>query len=132
MRRQLLLTIAILFLASAGVAEDGLTIAAKAMPPQLVNQAQDIYRAACATVQQEFGRAYPLNPKVVLVLGAEVDGVLRDKNEVRLRKWDRYLFAQGVIILAFGELMPREQKLTMAKRAVNWADATVSVQQMQK
>jgi hypothetical protein len=132
MPRQLVLSIAILLATTAGAAQDSLTILAKAKPPQLVEEAREIYLAACAIVQQEFGRTHPLSPKVTLVLGAEKDGVLREKGEVRLRKWDRYLFAQGVVILAFGELMPSEERLTMAKRAVSWADTTISVQQMEK
>jgi hypothetical protein len=132
MPRRWALSIVILFLAAAGAAQDGLTIPMKAEPLQMAEEAREIYLAACATVQQEFGRTHPLSPKVTLVLGAEKDGVLTQKGEVQLRKWDRYLFAQGVVILAFGELMPTEEKLTMAKRAVSWAGATIGVQQMQK
>ena len=134
MARQLVLSIAIMLLVTYGVAQDGLTIQSKTKPkpPQLSEQAQNIYLSACATVQQEFGRSHPPRPEVTLVLGADVDGVSREKGEVRLRKWDRYLFAQGVIVLAFSELMPTEEKLAMAERAVNWADATVNIQQLRK
>jgi len=132
MARQLVLSIATLLFATAAVTQDGLTIPTKAKSPQLAEQAHEIYLAACATVQQEFGRPHPPRPKVTLVLGADVDGVLREKGEVRLRKWDRHLFAQGVVVLAFGELMPTEEKLTMAERAVSWADATVNVRQLRK
>ncbi len=132
MPRQLVHSIAILLLATAGVAQDGLTIPVKTKSPQLVGEAQEIYLAACATVQQEFGRTHPLRTKVSLVLGAEKDGVFTEKGEVRLRKWNRYLFAEGVVILAFDDLMPSKEKLTMAKRAVSWADATINIQQLQK
>ena len=101
-------------------------------PPQVKNEAQSIYLSACATVQQQYKQSRPPSPKVTLVLGADRNGVLLTKNEVRLRKWDPYLFAQGVIILAFDELMPAQEKLAMARRAVNWAGATVSLQQLQK
>jgi hypothetical protein len=132
MARHFVLPIATVLLATAGLAQDGLTIAAKTKPPQLTEEAHQLYLSACASVQQEFGRSHPPRPKVTLVLGADVDGVVREKGEVRLRKWDRYLFAQGVVILAFGELMPMEERLTMAERAVTWADATVNVKQLRK
>jgi hypothetical protein len=132
MARPLVLPIAILLLVTAGVAQDGLTISAKAKPPQLMEEAHELYLSACATVQHEFGRSQPPRPKVTLVLGADEDGVLRGKGEVRLRKWDRYLFAQGVVVLAFDQLMPTEEKLTMAEHAVSWADATVDVKQLRK
>jgi hypothetical protein len=36
-----------------------------------------------------------LRSPVTLVLGANKDGVLFEKREIRLIKWDRYLFAPG-------------------------------------
>jgi len=132
MQKQFLFSTAILLLATAGAAQESLTIPMKAKSPQLTEEAREIYYSACATVQHEFGQTQLPNPRITLVLGADSDGVLRDKGEIRLRKWDRHLFAQGVVILAFGELMPVAQKLTMAKRAVSWADATLSVRQLEK
>ena len=123
---------AILLLATAGVAQDSLTLPTSGKPPDLAEQAREIYFTACKTVQQEFGRTYLLRPRVTLILGAQKNGVWRDTGEIRLRTWDRYLFAQGVVILAFGELMPTEQKITMAQRAVSWADATINVRQLKR
>lgn len=132
MTKQFVFSTAILLLATAGAAQEGLKIPANGNPSQLAEQAREVYLAACATVQQEFGHPGPLRPKVTLILGGAQDGVWRDTGEIRLRKWNRDLFAQGVVILAFGELMPSEQKLAMAKRAVSWADATIGVRQLQK
>jgi hypothetical protein len=131
MARQLVYSLAILLLAGRAVAQDGLALPPKT-PPKLEEEARSIYVAACSTVQQEFGHTHTLNPKVTLVLGAQKDGVLWAKNEVHLRKWDRSLFAQGVVILAFGELLPDDERLAIAKRALNWADSTVSVQQLRR
>jgi hypothetical protein len=52
--------------------------------------------------------------------------------EIRLRKWNRYLFAQGVVWLAFEDLMPTQHRQTIAKRAVTWADSTVEVERLEK
>ena len=52
--------------------------------------------------------------------------------EIRLTKWDRYAFAHGVVWLAFVDLMPSQQRLAIAKQVVNWADATVDVEQLRK
>jgi hypothetical protein len=49
-----------------------------------------------------------------------------------LTKWDPYAFAEGVIWLAFDDLMPSQQRLTIAKRIVNWVDATVDIEQPRK
>jgi len=51
---------------------------------------------------------------------------------VRLTKWDRHAFAQGVVLFAFEDLMPVEQRLMLAKRAVIWADSTVDVERLAK
>ncbi|HEU0046138.1 MAG TPA: hypothetical protein VFQ43_00870, partial [Nitrososphaera sp.] len=85
-------------------------------------------------VQREFGSSHDLRPRVTLVLGVEKhgEGVDVDSREIRLVKWNRYMFAQGVVILAFEELMPKTQVLLVPKRAVAWSDATVDVGQIAK
>ena len=55
-----------------------------------------------------------------------------DAGQVLLIKWDRDLFAQGVVVLAFEDLMTVERRVRIAKRAVNWTDATVEVAKMAK
>jgi hypothetical protein len=132
MSKELALSIAILLMANCGAAQENLTLPLKTMPQQQATEARSVYVAACAAVQQEFRQTRMLSPKVTVVLGAEKDGLMWDKREVRLRKWDRYLFAQGVVMLAFDDLMPGEEATAMAKRALNWADATVNVQQLQR
>jgi hypothetical protein len=124
MRKQLGLASVVLLLATACVAQDGLAIQVKGKQ-RLPEEAQEIYLSAC-------GQSRPRSPKVTLVLGAEQDGVMRATSEIRLRKWNRHLFAQGVVIPAFSDLMSTQQELTLAKRAVGWADAMMTVQQLHK
>jgi hypothetical protein len=52
--------------------------------------------------------------------------------EIRLTQWNPYAFAQGVVWLAFEDLMPSHQTLTIAKRAVTWADSTVEIERLAK
>jgi hypothetical protein len=85
-----------------------------------------------------FGRStgvefrHPLHPQVRLVLGADKNEIWFAGREIRLTKWDRYAFAQGVVWLAFEDLMPSQQRLTIAKRAVTWADSTVEIERLAK
>jgi hypothetical protein len=60
-------------------------------------------------------------------LGADKHVLSFDEREIRLTKWDRRAFAQGVVMFAFEDLMPVEQRLMLAKRAVIWADSTVDI-----
>ena len=55
-----------------------------------------------------------------------------DRREIHLTKWDPNLFAQGVVIFAFEELLPTEQRRLLAKRAVTWADSTVELDHFRK
>jgi hypothetical protein len=91
-----------------------------------------IYLSACAAVQREFGGDRTVRPRVALVLGSDKNGVNPSAGEVVLVKWDRGLFAQGVVVLAFQDLMTVDRRLRIAKRALNWTDATVEVAQMAK
>lgn len=105
MRNSLASTIAVLFLAAAAMAQDGLIIPAS-VKPQVRTTAKKIYLAACAAVEREFGATRSLDPRVVLVLGGKKDDVVWKQGEIRMRDWDPNLFAQGVIALAYRQLMP--------------------------
>jgi hypothetical protein len=119
--------VAVLILTLASAAQEGLTIRNEANQKWPSAEAGKVYLSACAAVQREFGINRELRPRITLVLGANKEGVDFDHREIRLAKWDQFLFAQGVVWLAFEELMPKNQMLTVAKRAVTWADSTVDL-----
>jgi len=130
----LALVAALLFLATVSAAQDGLAVRNDANLPWPSAEAAKVYLSACAVVQREFGATRELRPRVTLVLGTNKDyqGLYFKSREIRLAKWDPYMFAQGVVWLAFEELMPQEQLLLVSKRAVAWADATVAMDQIAK
>ncbi len=94
-------------------------------------RAPKIYLSACSVVQREFGRNYLVTPRVTLVLGAAKNEVGFDEREIRLTKWDRNLFAQGVVMLASEDVI-RDRRTAMAQRAVTWVDATVDIEGLAK
>ena len=116
MYKRLGLTIAVLFIATAALAKDKLVVSAR-VDPQVREQASKIYIAACTTVEREFGATPLLRPRIVLVLGAEKNRLDWEQGEIRLREWDSYLFTQGVIVLAYRQLMLLHVGLS-AKRAL--------------
>ena len=95
-------------------------------------EAEKIYFSACSVVREEFNVKRPILPRIKLVLGAEKNEVGFDHREIRLTRWDPYLFAQGVVMLAFADLLPGDRKIAMTKRAMNWADATVEIERLAK
>ena len=125
-------TISVLALAAACLAQDGLTIDNKHKERVSAPEVEKIYSSACSVVQREFEIKHPLHPQVRLVLGADKNEIWFVGREIRLTKWNPYAFAQGVVWLAFEDLMPSQQRLTIAKRAVTWADSTVEIERLAK
>lgn len=132
MTNRLRFLIVVLISATACLAQEGLIVQSKGKQKWPAAEAQEIYLSACSVVQREFGSNRLVAPRVKLVLGASKNEVWSQEREIRLTKWDRYAFAQGVVWLAFMDLMPSQQRLAIAKQVVNWADATVDVEQLRK
>jgi len=126
------LAIAVAALAAACSAQEGLTIENKYKEKVPTPEAEKIYSSACSVVKREFELTHALHPQVRLVLGAEKNEVRFVEREIRLTKWDRYNFAQGVVWFAFVDLMPSQRRLTIAKLAVTWADSTVEIERLAK
>ena len=124
--------VSILALAAACLAQEGLTIRSKGKQKWPTEDAQKIYLSACSVVQREFGGNRSVAPQVILVLGADKNETWFQAREVRLKQWDGYSFAQGVVWLAFEDLMSSQQRLAIARRAVVWADSTVEIEQLAK
>jgi hypothetical protein len=122
----------VLALAGAGLAQDGLTIDNNHNEKASTPEAEKIYSSACSVVQREFGIRRPLHPQVRLVLGADKHEIWFAGREIRPTKWNGYAFAQGVVWLAFEDLMPSQQRLMIAKRVVTWDDSTVEIGRLAK
>jgi len=133
MTRLLKVAVVALTLTTACLAQEPLvTVTQNGKHKWAADEVDKIYLSACAAVQREFGGDHAVRPRVALVLGSDKNAVNFKAREVALVKWDRDLFAQGVVLLAFEDLMTVERRLRIAKRAVNWTDATVEVAQMAK
>lgn len=125
---RLIFAISVLMLSGACLAQDEVTVQVKgkkqAWPAEEV---QKLYFSACSVVQREYGQTRTPRPKFTLVLGVDKNELAFLDREIRLKKWDPFLFTQGVVLLAFEDLMSMDQRITIAKRAVGWSDATVDV-----
>jgi len=89
-----------------------------------------IYLSACKTVEQEFNRPDSVRPSLTLLLGTDTEGLYYPKREIQLKKWDKYEFAEGVVMLAVADLLPKDKKLTLARLAVIEAESTVEVSEL--
>lgn len=132
MNKRLRLEIVVLILTTACLAEEGLTVHSRGKQNWPAIEAEKIYLSACSAVQREFGSNRAIRPQVTIVLGADENMLLFAEREIKLTKWDRHLFAQGIVVFAFWDLMPIEQRRILANRAVDWADATVEIERVEK
>lgn len=93
-------------------------------------EAQALYLSACKVVEQEFARTDPILPRLTLVLGTGSDSVYYPKHEIQLKKWDKYQFAQGVVILAVSDMLPDDMAISLTRLAVVEAESTVGVDEL--
>ena len=121
------LTVIVLLLAVAGWGQNFLAVQAKGRQRWQADEVDKLYLSACQAVQMEFGEGRPVRPQITLILGAERDEAVVVKRELRLVKWDPYRFAEGVVIFAFEDLLTIDERLLVARRAVNLADSTTAV-----
>src|ERR1700730_14003206 len=95
-----------------------------------VSEAQTIYLSACKVVEQEFSRTDPVRPRLRLFVGSDADRVYYPKREIQLTKWDKFKFAQGVVILATDSLLPNDKKYSLSKLALVEAEGVVDVREL--
>jgi hypothetical protein len=95
-----------------------------------VSEATTIYLSACKVVEQEFSRTDPIRPRLRLFIGSDADRVYYPKREIQLTKWDKFKFAQGVVILATDSLLPNDKKYSLSKLALVEAEGVVDVREL--
>jgi hypothetical protein len=105
-----------------------------------MRKAESLYKSACAVVLHDFhNNIGELHPRFTVLIGAdrdEVQGLMVQSNKVRgdaelwMKKWSPTVFAQGVVVLAFDELLTADVINQLGSRAVRYSDATVNVTQV--
>jgi len=99
-------------------------------------EADRIYSSACELVARSIRPEKPprLEPKFVLVLGADADETVRDgtKSEVHLKKWNPAHFAEAVVLMATREILKREDVSHLTHDTLVAAGASVSVNELRR
>jgi hypothetical protein len=122
----------VLALTAGGWAQNLFAVQVRGKQRWPAREADKLYLSACSVVQREFGVAQPVRPQFTLVLGADNNQALLNRREIQLTKWNAYLFAEGVAIVAFEDLMSQDKMSAIARRAVNWADSTIEIKAITK
>lgn len=92
-------------------------------------EAEKIYKFAAQLVEAEFKPRQPVHPQFTLVLGYEKDQLDVNTSELRLRKWDRRMFTEGVILFGFEQMLPVDAKQRLVERALKESDSVLTVNQ---
>jgi hypothetical protein len=90
-------------------------------------EAEKIYLTVCQLLERQLDRSNEIRPRFKLILGGNHNVLNFRKREIRLEKWDRYRFAEGVIELALDNMMPTEEKNRLRDLAVTEAKGTVNL-----
>ena len=133
MKNMLKLAMLVAAFASACCAQEAVVnVSSKGKQKWSPSEVDKVYLSACTAVQREFGDSIVLRPPVALVLGADTNAVDFDKKTILLKQWDHSLFAEGVVILAFEDLLTPQRRMIITNRAVNQAQATVNIGEIGK
>jgi len=133
MKHMMKLAMLVLAFASVCCAQEGtVNVSRQGRQKWSPSEVNKVYLSACTAVQREFDNSIVLRPTIALVLGADKNAVNFDKKTILLKHWDRSLFAEGVVILAFEDLLTPQRRMVMTNRAVNLAQATVNIGEITK
>jgi hypothetical protein len=102
--------------------------------PTEMRQAENLYSIVCAVVKHDFNNgAGELHPRFTVVIGTERNevhtaGLQADHGfEIWMKKWNPTVFAQGVVVVAFDQMLTRDVITQLGNRAIRYSNATVDV-----
>jgi hypothetical protein len=131
---------ALLVLSSLGLAQsssDGsfsvrhITNVNFSLRPAQILEAESIYHSACSVVKREFyrGAGEPC-PHFTVVIGAkrnELHSRRTQEGEILMKKWDPFVFAQGVVVLTFDDMLTRNTIAQLGSRALRQSNVDKDV-----
>src|SRR5712692_8922895 len=109
------LAMLILLLTSGALAQELFAIRNSKNQKVPFAEADKVYLSACAVVKREFSWTTTIRPHLTLVLGSDTNRVSYDEHEIRLTRWDKHMFSQGVVILAVEDLLNPGERLRLGE-----------------
>jgi hypothetical protein len=96
-----------------------------------MHEAEKLYQNTCAVVQRDFHSSRELHPRFTVMLGAEHDEV-HGREEIWLTKWNPAMFVQGVVVVAFDQVLTADAIKQLAKRAIQSSNAVVDMAELKQ
>ena len=131
---------ALLFLASTCIAQssaDGFFVvrnikkSGALLTPVQMREAEKLYQSACAVVQRDFHGNAELRPRFTVLLGTDRNEV-HGRTEIWLKQWSHAMFTEGVVVLAFNQLLTGDAIKQLGKQAVERATAVVDIAELKQ
>jgi hypothetical protein len=131
---------ALLFLASTCIAQssaDGFFVvrnikkSGALLTPAQLREAEKLYQSACAVVQRDFHGNAELRPRFNVLLGTDQNEV-HGRTEIWLKQWSQTMFTEGVVVLAFDQVLTGDAIKQLGKHAAERATATVDLAELKQ
>jgi hypothetical protein len=129
LRRGLSIGLLLVVLSGGAIAQEFFAVRNQKKQKWPVEDANRIYLLASEAVEREFKLSRPVRPRFTLVLGYEGNQLDVNTGELRLAKWDRKVFADGVILFCMEQMLTPEIHGQLLRRTLLAADATVGVEE---
>lgn len=101
------------------------------LTPAQAREAEQLYQSACAVVQREFHGNAELHPRFTVLLGTERNEV-HGRTEIWLKQWSQTMFTEGVVVLAFGQVLTGDVIKQLGKQAVQRVTAIVDLAELKQ
>jgi hypothetical protein len=131
---------ALLFLASTCIAQssaDGFFVvrninkSGPLLTPGQMREAEQLYQSACAVVRSDFHGNAELRPRFTVLLGTDINQV-HGGTEIWLKQWNQTTFTEGVVVLAFYQVLTGDAIKKLGKQAVQRATAIVDLAELKQ
>jgi len=96
-----------------------------------IRQAEKLYQSACAVVKRDFHGTTDLRPRFAVIIGTDHNEV-HGRSEIWLKQWNPALFTEGVVVLAFEQVLTPDDIKHIGEEAVRYTDATINVADLGK
>ncbi len=96
-----------------------------------MREAKKLYQSACAVVQRDFHGNAELRPRFTVLLGTDRNEV-HGGTEIWLKHWSHAMFTEGVVVLAFDEVLTADVIKQLGKQAVERATAIVDLAELKQ
>ena len=113
--------------ASAAVGQEFFTVRNQKKQKWPEAEANRLYLLASQAVEREFKLTRPVRPRFTLVLGFEGNQLDVNTGELRMAKWDRRIFADGVILFCMEQMLTPDTRLQLLRRTLLAAESVVDV-----